>query len=287
MTRSEDQLAEPAASLRLAPERLSDRLASMLAQQIETGEFSPGQRLPTEPELVVIHGVSRTVVREAVSQLKSRGLLVSRQGAGVFVAATLPSRALAFDPAVLQNMDSVVQVVEVRRALEGEIAALAALRARRPDIRAMRTALAAIDAAEAAGGDGVMEDLAFHRSIAHACDNPQFTLLLDFLGQYLRDAVRVTRANEERNEGFAQQVRAEHHAILQAIEAGDPVLARAAATEHMVQAARRLVEGGVVPAPAAARHMATPRAGTKAAPVKTAAVKPTASKTTSIKGKTE
>ncbi|QEI08286.1 FadR family transcriptional regulator [Pigmentiphaga aceris] len=270
MTISADQLTEPTALLRLAPERLSDRLAAMLTQQIESGVFTPGQRLPTEPELVSIHGVSRTVVREAVSQLKSRGLLVSRQGAGVFVALAQPTRPLAFDPAVLQSLDSVVQVVEVRRALEGEIAALAALRARRPDIRAIRAALAAIDAAEAAGGDGVAEDVAFHRSIAHASDNPQFTLLLDFLGQYLRDAVRVTRANEERNEGFAQQVRIEHHAILQAIEEGDPVAARAAATEHMVQAARRLVEGGVVPAPAAARHTATPRA---------------ARKTTSIKGK--
>jgi len=253
MTTSDYESAVSASpSLRLVPERLSDRLASLLAEQIETGKLAPGERLPTEPELVRIHGVSRTVVREAVSQLKSRSLLISRQGSGVFVSAEPTSQPLAFDPAVLGSMASVVQVVEVRRALEGEIAALAAVRARRPDIMAIRQARDAIDLATAAGGDGVNEDLAFHRSIAQASGNPQFTLLLGFLEQYLRDAVRVTRDNEERHAGFADQVRAEHDAIFIAIEAGDPVAARAAATEHMVQAARRLVAGGMVPPHAAA-----------------------------------
>lgn len=245
-----DHPGEGAASLRLVPERLSDRLASLLAEQIESGKLRAGERLPTEPELVRIHGVSRTVIREAVNQLKSRSLVVSRQGSGVYVSASRPTQALAFDPAVLGSMTSVVQVVEVRRALEGEIAALAALRARRPDILAIRRALESIDTATAKGGDGVLEDLAFHRSIAQATSNPQFTLLIGFLEQYLHEAVRVTRANEERMQGFADQVHAEHYAIFNAIEAGDPVVARAAATEHMVQAAGRLVAGGVVPAQA-------------------------------------
>ncbi|MFL5075157.1 MAG: winged helix-turn-helix domain-containing protein, partial [Microvirga sp.] len=76
----------PAAAPRLVIERLSDRLATLLAAQVESGSLSPGDRLPTEQQLAQAHGVSRTVVREAVHQLTSRGLLISRQGSGVYVS---------------------------------------------------------------------------------------------------------------------------------------------------------------------------------------------------------
>ncbi len=249
---------DAAATPRLVADRLSDRLAAYLAGQIESGALLPGDRLPTEPQLAGAHGVSRTVVREAVHQLRSHGLLVSRQGSGVFVAAPAPHHALAFDPTVLESMAAVVQIVEVRRAVEGEIAALAAQRATRAQVAALRRALAAIDAAVKAGGDGVAEDLAFHRAIADASGNPQFSLLLGFLEQYLREAMRVTRGNEARYEEFMDAVRAEHHAIVDAIAARDEKTARRAATEHMRRAARRLEEGGVIepPRPAAARAAA-------------------------------
>jgi GntR family transcriptional repressor for pyruvate dehydrogenase complex len=231
---------------RLVNERLSDRLAALLAGQIEGGALKPGDRLPTEPQLAAAHGVSRTVVREAVHQLRSRGLLVSRQGSGVFVAAPAEFRPLPFDPSVLASTAAVMQIVEVRRALEGEIAALAARRATRAQVAGLRRALAAIDEAVAAGRDGVEEDLAFHRAVADASGNPQFTRLLGFLEQYLLDFMRVTRANEARREDFTDQVRAEHRALMEAIAARDEAAARRAATQHMVQAAHRLEAGGVI-----------------------------------------
>ena len=155
-------------------ERLSDRLAALLASRIESGELKPNDRLPTEQELAERHGVSRTVVREAVSRLKSMGMLISRQGSGVFVAPQAAARPLAFDPAVLHSLEAVVQVVEVRRALEGEVAALAARRATPEQLVAIQQALQAIDDAVARGGDGVDEDLLFHRCVATATGNPQF-----------------------------------------------------------------------------------------------------------------
>jgi GntR family transcriptional repressor for pyruvate dehydrogenase complex len=230
----------------LIAERLSDRLAAWLAAQIQSGALQPGERLPTEPQLAAAHGVSRTVVREAVHQLKSQGLLFSRQGLGVFVAPASSQRPLAFDPGVLSSIDAVLQVVEVRRALEGEIAALAAERATRAQVAQLRRALRALDAAVAAGGDGVDEDLAFHRAIAEAAGNPQFSRLLAFLEQYLREAMRVTRGNEARHWRFAADVRAEHHALVDAIAARDATFARQVAAEHMRRAARRLEAGGVV-----------------------------------------
>ena len=221
-------------------DRLSDRLAARLAEQIESGLLQPGDQLPTEQQLALAHGVSRTVVREAVHQLKSKALVTSRQGSGVFVAARPMNLPLAFDPSVLDSVQAVVHVVEVRRVLEGEIAALAAQRATRAQIAALRRALKAIDAAAAA------EDLAFHRVIGEATGNPQFRLLLGFLEQYLREGMRITRGNEARRVDFMAAVQTEHRAIFEAIAARDPVAARHHATEHLIRGEERLVEGGII-----------------------------------------
>ena len=231
---------------RLVAERLSDRLAALLAAQVEGGSLRPGDRLPSEQQLAESHGVSRTVVREAVHQLKSRGMLTSRQGSGVFVAAPAANQPLVFDPTVLESVDAVVHVVEVRRVLEGEIAALAAQRATRAQVAGLKRALAEIDRAEAEGRDGVAEDLAFHRAIGEATGNPQFSRLLGFLEQYLREGMRITRGNEARRKDFMQQVRDEHHAIVDAIAKRDPAVARRRATQHILHGERRLEQGGVI-----------------------------------------
>src|SRR5436190_21555567 len=112
--------ASAPATPQLAPlvaERLSDRLAARLGGQIDAGRLRPGDRLPTEQRLADAHGVSRTVVREAVHQLKSRGLLRSRQGSGVYVTAPPPA-PLELDLSLIASIDDVMQLREVRRALE-------------------------------------------------------------------------------------------------------------------------------------------------------------------------
>jgi GntR family transcriptional repressor for pyruvate dehydrogenase complex len=225
---------------------LSDRLAERLALQIDTGALAPGDRLPTEAQLAAVHGVSRSVVREAVHRIKSRGLLVSRQGSGVFVTVPALHRPLEFDPAVLESVDAVVHVVEVRRVLEGEIAALAAERATRAQLAAIRRALVAIDKASSAGRDGVAEDLDFHRAIGQATGNPQFGRVIGFLEQYLREAMRITRGHEARRHDFMEAVRQEHRAIVDAIAAHDGRAARRAATRHLLRSQRRLEQGGVI-----------------------------------------
>lgn len=228
-------------------ERLSDQLAARLSAQIESGELSPGDRLPTEQKLSESYGVSRTVVREAVHQLKSRCLLLSRQGSGVFVAPPPLNHPLNFDASVSGSTTAVVQVREVRRALDGEIAALAAERATRPQVAALRRALKAI---EQASGDGVDEDLAFHRLLGETTGNPQFIHLLEFLEQYLKEAMRVTRANEAKRVDFTAQVNDEHRAIFQAVAAHDPKAARAAAVRHMLRGDQRLRMAGSAQTPA-------------------------------------
>jgi len=247
----------PSQPRQLVVDRLSDRLAALLGAQIDDGLLHAGDRLPTEQQLAASHGVSRTVVREAVHQLKSKSMVVSRQGSGVFVAPRPLNQALAFDPAVLESVEAVVHVIEVRRVLEGEIAALAAERASRAQVATLRRSLRAIDQAVAAGHDGVAEDMAFHRAIGEATGNPQFRQLLGFLEQYLRENMRITRGNEARRADFMSAVQREHRAICDAIAARDPAAARALATEHLVRGEQRLVDSGII---GARRRQAAARA---------------------------
>ena len=88
--------------------------------------------------------------------------------------------------------------------------------------------------------------MALHRAIGEGAGNPQFRLLLGFLEQYLLEGMRITRGNEARRQDFMNAVRLEHRAIVDAIAAHDPVLARRCATDHLVRGEQRLVEGGVI-----------------------------------------
>jgi GntR family transcriptional regulator, transcriptional repressor for pyruvate dehydrogenase complex len=238
-------LAQPS---RVDGGRLSDRLALALQAQIEQGQYAIGSRLPTEMALAATHKVSRTVVREAVHQLKSQGLVQSRQGSGVFVAHESTRHAFRFDPKVLSSLDDVVQMVELRRVVEGEIAALAAERATSQHKLAIRHALYAIDAATQAGQLGVDEDMAFHRLIGEATGNAQFVRLLAMFEVYLRDAMTVTKTNEARRADHMAQVRREHAAIAQAIDDGDPLAARSAVILHHGNGEVRLIDSGVIEA---------------------------------------
>lgn len=220
--------------------RLSDQVAEQLAALIKQGRLQPGDKLPTEARLVEQFEVSRTVVREAVSRLKSLGLVDSRQGSGVFVSQQLPFAPLQFEAQLAASQEAVLQMVEVRRALEAEVAALAAQRRSADDVKAIRQAVQALDEAVQAGRNGVDEDVKFHRAIAHAARNPFLIQTLEYLGQFLHGVTEVTRANEARRVDFAHQVQSEHQAIVQAVEAGDADMARQAAAAHMGNAIVRI-----------------------------------------------
>lgn len=220
--------------------RLSEQLADALAVSIRDGQLSAGQKLPTEQALVERFGVSRTVVREALSRLKTLGLVESRQGSGAFVKATSRQalEQLALEPD--GSVDAVIQMVEVRRALEAESAALAAARRTPQSVKQIKQALQALGRAVATGGDGVQEDVAFHTAIAQASRNPFLLATLAYLNRFLLDATRVTRANEATRTDLEAEVHLEHSAIVMAIEAGDVSAARQAGANHMMNAARRI-----------------------------------------------
>jgi DNA-binding FadR family transcriptional regulator len=228
-----------------SPGSLTDRATDALTRLVAGGAYPAGARLPPEQELAARFGVSRTVVREAVARLKSGGLVESRQGSGVFVREPNLEMRFLLDPrAIRASAALVLEVVEVRRALESEAAALAAVRHTRAQLAEIRAALAAIAREEAAGKDGVRPDAELHRAIARASGNRHFPALWDFIGPLLDVAIRATRANEARRADFVSQVRAEHRALVDAIAHRDGPAARAAALRHMDMAEVRIRAAG-------------------------------------------
>jgi len=171
-------------------ETLADRAADLLLDRIRSGEWELGERLPGETTLGPQLGVGRSTVREAIRQLAGRGVLTSRQGAGVFVTAL----DAAEDWDVVLRRADILSVIEARIAIEGEAASLAAQRRTPADLRAIRRALAARAAYGAPAGvddlDGYVDaDTAFHRSVVAAAHNPILQELFDGFTPRLRPAM--------------------------------------------------------------------------------------------------
>ena len=246
MTTSHDKLNSVGTMFEKIPARaMSEQVAQQLLKQIEVGSFRSTGKLPTEAALAQEFGVSRTVIREAISRLRNEGVVQARQGSGVFINQHAGIRPLRIDYEEAVDAKSLPHLLAVRRAIEAEVAAEAARRRTDADMEAIDQALRQIEEAAADGRDGVAEDIAFHRAIATVTGNPYFLKTLDFLNQYLEAGMKVTRRNEATREDFSWQVRDEHAAIVAAIREGDPLAARNAASTHMYNAARRLAEAGI------------------------------------------
>lgn len=223
-----------------AGKNLSSRVATALLARIQEGGLAPGARLPTEHELSQSFGVSRTVIREAIVALKAQGMVETRQGSGAFVRQ--PDRPAGF--AALASNQQLVHMIEVRKAIDCETAGLAAQHRTPAQLDAIRAALAAIDTAVAAGGNGVQEDLAFHTAIARATGNPYWARLIEMFLPQMQASIAVTRANESHRKVFQTSAKEDHARLLSAIAASDPPAARAAARRHMESAAERVAQAG-------------------------------------------
>lgn len=239
MVASKSRSEPPRDILGRAPS-LADTLALRLRDEIASGRLQAGERLPTEQQLALTYGVSRPIVREAVGRLKHDGLVLSRQGAGAFVADPGASSVFRLDVADFSDKEDLRHIVELLMAVEASATEQTAERHSEADLVTIRTRLDEMQAAIDRGETGVDEDVAFHRAIVDATGNPYFRDLSEFLDRRVRTFIRTARANSARLVGMAQIVQGEHQAIFDAIAARDPRRARAAAETHLKNAAARL-----------------------------------------------
>ncbi|HTK02212.1 MAG TPA: FadR/GntR family transcriptional regulator [Bordetella sp.] len=218
---------------------LTEKLSEILTRQIESGERAPGSRLPTEEQLAAEYGVSRTVIREGIARLKSDGLVTTRQGLGAFVAETLTAAPFRIMAGAETPQQTVQQVFELRIGVETQAAALAAERATATQLREIRTALKELEHVQKHGGDGVEEDMRFHRAIARATNNRVYDDFTRFLERHVREQLGISRGNSS-IAGWLQAVQQEHQAIYDAIAARDSEAAAKAARAHLRNGMERL-----------------------------------------------
>ncbi|MFC4242968.1 FadR/GntR family transcriptional regulator [Gryllotalpicola reticulitermitis] len=216
-------------------EPLAEQAAEALLDRIRGGEWGLGQKLPGETTLAPQLGVGRSTIREAIRQLAGRGVLASRQGAGVFVTAL--EQAEDWDQ-VLRRA-GITAVIEARIAIEVEASALAAERRTPAELRTMRRALETRAAHRAEIEEHVDTDTALHRSIVTAAHNPILIELFDGFTPRSRQAmIELLRIGG--NYG-TEADHLTHVRIIDAISAHDAATAAALTREHLLALMTKLL----------------------------------------------
>ncbi|MCO7514965.1 FadR family transcriptional regulator [Pseudomonas guariconensis] len=227
---------------RRKPRSLAQELVTVLTERIRSGQLKRGDKLPTESQIMAEEGVSRTVVREAISRLQASGQVETRHGIGTFVLDAPASSGLRIDPATIVTLREVLAVLELRIALEVESAGLAAQRRSDEALAAMREALDELNEGVSHASDAVSADFQFHLLIAQASGNHYFADIIDHLGTSIIPRTRLNSARLAHDDQahYMSRLRHEHDAIYEAIARRDSEGAKMAMRMHLSNSRERL-----------------------------------------------
>jgi GntR family transcriptional regulator, transcriptional repressor for pyruvate dehydrogenase complex len=245
-------------------------LVDALSAQIRDGRLLPGRKLPTEGQVMQAFGVSRTVVREALSKLQASGLVETRHGIGTFVVGAGEEPVFRIAPQQMETLRDVIAVLELRIGVETEAAGLAAQRRTAQNLAVMRSALDEFASAVEAGRDAVAADVRFHGEIARATQNEHFAGLLATMGSRIIPRARLEAAGtagaataaptdgpavgegaqvtaaarppaplDEARRAYLRRVNTEHESIYDALQRQDAEGARAAMRTHLANSRER------------------------------------------------
>ncbi|MGH9845008.1 MAG: FadR/GntR family transcriptional regulator [Blastocatellia bacterium] len=220
---------------------LTQRAQSQLEELIVNGSLLVGERLPSERELIEQLGVSKTVVREAMRSLATRGLIEIRPGSGMYVVGV--GAHLMAEPISLlmrKHRLTVKQIHEVREALEIRIVALAAERAQKEDIEAMAESIRQLEEPRLTPLRYAQLDVEFHTRLAAAAGNPLFSFLINSINDVMLE-VRKRAFNLGKRNFVAHSI-GEHSKVLKCVEAGDVRGAQKAMAEHLELGSARLMD---------------------------------------------
>jgi GntR family transcriptional repressor for pyruvate dehydrogenase complex len=236
-------VADPAHRRPRRARGLVNEVMESLATSIRDGTIKPGDKLPTESEIVANFDVSRTVVREAISRLQASRLVETRHGVGTFaLAPSLDHGNFRIADVDFDTVSDVIALLELRISLETEAAGLAAQRRSEHNLRAMQDMLNAFAGAIEGESDAVPSDFQFHMEVARATGNRHFADLMNYLGTMIIPRARVNTPNRA-PEGrllYLRRVHGEHESIFSAIRNQDTDAARAAMRTHLANSKDRL-----------------------------------------------
>ncbi len=222
--------------------KISEEIMEQLARLIREGVWQAGAKLPSEKELEEMFGVSRTSVREALTGLAAIGAIEMRHGGGHFV------RQMDFDHyinpltiSLMAQRESILQLLELRRIIEVEAAALAAERARPEDLQRMEEALDAMEREVRADQVAHEWDFQFHMALVESTQNPLLVKVIHNVAGLFAQAMEQTRQHTRSIPGRPLEVVREHRRIFLAIQAGDGKSASQCMQEHLDNVRKKLL----------------------------------------------
>ncbi|MCQ6268100.1 FadR family transcriptional regulator [Fictibacillus sp. WQ 8-8] len=222
-------------------EQISQMISRELLKLIETGQYPPGSKLPTEMELTARFGVSRIPIREALSVLRAAGVISSRQGGGSYVEEAAGSALLQHIRIESDDVEGIKYLFEMRKILEPEAAYFAALRRTPEQLTRMKQLLKRLENESVDEGKSAMKaDVEFHRSIILATHNPIMIQMLESLSSLYERVLKITLQPNLRLKQKRKAVYKEHQNILLAIEAEEPELAKIQCVIHLKNAEKKL-----------------------------------------------
>jgi GntR family transcriptional regulator, transcriptional repressor for pyruvate dehydrogenase complex len=221
---------------------LTATLVDELRRRIVDGEIAPGDKLPSENTLIAEHGVSRTVVREAITRLQAEGLVHTRRGSGSYALTppVEPDGSRTTRP--VRTLQDRRALVEYRTGVESEAAALAAVRRTEQQVASLRAANEDFSRSGTNPAAALAHDFEFHRTVAEASGNPFLQDAIAALGPAMiaMPRYRLEASAAEGETTRLAEVAAEHAAVLAAVESGDAMAAAAAMRTHLVNSRHRL-----------------------------------------------
>ncbi|WP_425627963.1 FadR/GntR family transcriptional regulator [Agrobacterium tumefaciens] len=217
-------------------DHLPGRIAAEIAREINDSKLGPGDRLPTEHVLAKTFGVSRSVIREAIAQLRNEGFVETRQGVGAFVTDPRQRLSIRIERSRLNDPENFRDLFQLRMPMEIEAAGLAALH-RNP--QQLAAALEKMRTTDDWSTEGVAADLDFHRILAEATQNEYFLMFLGFIAERISSAINIAFSRAIFGEILEVTI-AEHVAIFEAVERADATAAKDAMRKHLLGAASRV-----------------------------------------------
>jgi len=220
--------------------RLADQVADQLMAMIADGRLNPGDKLPSEPELMRQFNVGRSSIREAIGALSLLGLLRVRPGRGTSVnhfSGESQAKPFGMLGLLAISRDKIKELVEARIELECVIVRLAAERATSEDIGLIREKQGQLKEALKEKSEPIESDLAFHLAVSKACHN---SVLIRFMSE-MRQPIHHWMSQKAKYDWGYDKVYEQHDIILKAIEAGDQVRAEQAVKSHLSSTGERLI----------------------------------------------
>ncbi|AWB69171.1 FadR family transcriptional regulator (plasmid) [Saccharobesus litoralis] len=222
---------------------LAHELTEQLRQSIKIGEFKCGDKLPAIQEIEKQTGVSRTVVREAVAQLHAEGLVTSKQGRGIFVIENNTAAKLEIGQFEFFNKSNVISILELRKTVEIESCALAAIHHSAAQLNNIKEALKRLEDKLATQGNTTYEDINLHNAIAAATGNQFIQRFVEFAGTcHLNAEKALFNHNDDTplENTLIKMINQEHRQIVNAIQKQDPDLAKESMRQHLENSINRL-----------------------------------------------